>query len=330
MFTFHRSAVLACGLLACTPASAADLDASYLLSHIPLIVLGDMSDSTTNHIESLTYVGGNYTSGLLATNTDDLPDATLNGYAGGMFVGGDLTVQNGINGGHGAIVVGGTASYSGSAPADAPVIAGVGTGATGIPVVEMADLFTSLAADLGALETTSGASLDMSNSNSPTLISGAGVDGVAILNLDESAALSLFGNQNADIKFDIAANVSLIVNVMIEELTVLAKINTTATDVLFNFYTATTLSLGAGPFNTSLLAPNAAVVSPNSGSFGSLVAGSLTMNGEIRPFADAYGYIGDLPPSVLVAADVPVPAAVWAMIGGLGALAAASRRRRVA
>lgn len=327
MKNFARAALVAAGAALCTPAAAADLDPAALLQGMPLIVLGDAVETSVNHIESLAYVGGNYTSNLLATNTDNMPAYELNGLAGGMFVGGDLNVQNGVNGGNGTIYVGGTATIGGGTPS-VPVVDGVGTDPnTGIPVAEMTALFTNLATDLASLSTTAGAYIDTSNSNQPTFVSGAGdAEGIAILNVDETTALSVFGNQNANLAFNLTSNVSLIVNVMVTDLTLRAKLNASSDHVLFNFYNALTLNVGAGPWNSSMLAPNAAVTSANSGQFGSLVAGSLTIGGEIRPFNNTDGYIGSLPSSVL-AADVPLPAGVWLIGAGLLALGATARRR---
>jgi len=94
------------------------------------------------------------------------------------------------------------------------------------------------------------------------------------------------------------------------------------TKVIWNFFEATSVDLGSKAWYGSLLAPQA-LVKNNNFVVGSVVAASMTQNGEVR----MNGFSApDL--SVTPTAAVPEPA-VWAMmILGFGAVGTTLRRRR--
>ncbi len=98
--------------------------------------------------------------------------------------------------------------------------------------------------------------------------------------------------------------------------------------VLFNFSSATSLSLSGIGIKGSILAPSAAVAFNNGNIDGTLVAGSLTGNGESHDFQ----FLGDLSPGVgssfmPSAAGVPEPATIISTAIGLALVGLGSRKR---
>ncbi|WP_172326849.1 collagen-binding domain-containing protein [Mangrovicoccus sp. HB161399] len=320
----HRLA-LAAALAAGIPAiaSAASLDALGLLQSFNVIALDDADMSAVNHVEGTVYVGGDLTSGTFIANQDNLPEAAAGSVTGGLIVGGDLNAH--VNsGGNGAIQVGGSLNGSSDVP--------VNTGVTGIPVSEMADTFTSLAAGLSQLSGTDGAAFD-TTMNFKSFSSGAGTDGIAVLNLGYDDALAMFTGAG-QISFDIDASVTaFIINVAGADFgsdwstTVWAQVNSNVSNVLFNFYEADTLTFGS-TWNASVLAPGALLASAPGGMNGTVVAEDLVLKGEIRTYGDSYVYAGTLPEPA--AAAVPLPAALPLSLAGLCALGLVARRRRSA
>lgn len=96
-----------------------------------------------------------------------------------------------------------------------------------------------------------------------------------------------------------------------------------ASQVVWNFYEATSLNLGAKLIG-AVLAPNATVSNFSGSMEGSIFANSIFLtNGEVHQ----QGFTGTLPMDVEVAA-VPLPATLPLMFGALGGLALLRRRRR--
>lgn len=324
MYKYLLPAAATAALLAGS-AQAATLDADYIMNAATTIVLGDLTPTGTTHLEGPGYVGGNLTSGTFDANTDDMPELDLGTVSGGLIVGGNLTTN--LNSAqNGTVQVGGT--YTGN-PGTETVVTGAD-----VPVAEMAALFTSLSTNLATLDTTVGASLG-GDSNNPLFTAGAGGDdGIAILNLDASTALSLFSNQNANPQFDLTGGATgLIINVAGDLSSVAFKINNDSPDVLFNFYetvaddASDVFDFGGGPFNASVLAPFANVKSASGGMNGTMVAGTLDLGGEIRPYNNVNGYAGGLPGfAPAPPSEVPVPAALPLLAAGLGALGLMRRR----
>ncbi len=318
MLKLIPAVVMSCVALA-SGAGAVTLDPQAILQNATTIVLGDMVTSGTSHLEGPGYVGGNLTSATFDANTDGMAELNLGTVSGGLIVGGNLTANlNSAN--TGTVQVGG--SYSGHAGTETVV-----SGAD-VPVQQMTSLFQGLSSNLAGLTSTDGIGLS-SDMNNPTFFAGSGgLDGIAIFHLALADAVALFGNQNANFNFNMGTASALIINVAGDLSRVRPKLNSNQPSVLFNFYETTgTLDFGGGPFNASVLAPFAHVISPSGGMNGTLVAGSLNLGGEIRPYGNVSGYSGGLPDSAEVSLPaVPLPAGVWMMVAAFGAFAALRRR----
>ena len=171
---------------------------------------------------------------------------------------------------------------------------------------------------------TAGASISGVDGNW-TISSGAGdASGLAILNLTLAESQLLMTGLD-DLTFNLSADVTLIVNVLgtVYDATSL-RVNNDSPLALLNFAQATSLTWGSVPYNSSVLAPYAAIATPAGGTRGSWVGASVDMNGEVRSFTGGIEvFSGDISS---VGGEVPLPAAAWLLLGGIGALAAARRR----
>ncbi|MCB9930632.1 MAG: choice-of-anchor A family protein [Alphaproteobacteria bacterium] len=94
-------------------------------------------------------------------------------------------------------------------------------------------------------------------------------------------------------------------------------------DVLVNFYEASTLTINTA-FNYSILAPFANVVQNGGGIFGTLVSYNLDQNAEVRPYAATTIRIRR---RILPAQQVPAPAGLALILGGLAGITVLARRK---
>jgi choice-of-anchor A domain-containing protein len=146
----------------------------------------------------------------------------------------------------------------------------------------------------------------------------ADADGVAVFDLTASALSGLFSSAS-NIKFTLGTGVKTIVINVDGNFTQPGGMNMNGADqeVLFNFYDATALSLGA--WETSVLAPNSATTT--GGAFeGFLYTKTLTAGGELHNLA----INTPLPPPV----GVPEPGTIALVGAGLAAVIASRRARR--
>ena len=330
MLSNAKAAVTAVCLSLCAaaPATAAAVDPQTMLSQFTLVALDDADTSNVQHVEGKVYVGGDMTTGNFYANSDAGADGQVGDASGSLIVGGDV-IGNLQSGGNGSILVGGT--VTGGNTSGQPIATGVGVDTPGgVPVSEVTAAFNGFSQTLASMEQTAGAGFT-ADMNQARFTAGDGDEnGVAIINVDASQAASIFSS-TADLLFTVDPDVTLVINVAGGSFNnVGVKVNNSAKNVLFNFASATSLVFSANPFNTSLLAPLASFSSPDGGTRGSMVVGSLSqMKGEIRSFADGSTEVfqGDLSS---VSSAVPLPGAAALLAGGLACLGGLRLRRSAA
>lgn len=305
--------------LAGNAVSAMAVDTAAMMSEFNVIVLGSLTASSET--EGTVYVGGSLVSNGYGVNPDGLADGTVGGVTGSLIVGGSVA-GNPINVGTGNVRIGG---------ANAAIInqngtGTVETGVSGIPTGDVTAAFQKLSTDLAALSDTPGAQAQTADQNALRIVSGTGgTDGVAVVNTTAAivATGTFLGVQSST---GTRADVPTIVNVAGTSLTIGANYNQTLSNVLFNFFEATSLTIASG-FNFSILAPFAHVISTGGGTNGVIVAGSLVQNNEFRPIDDTRLFDGFPPPSPPLT-PVPLPAPALLLLGGVAALGLQKLRRR--
>lgn len=295
---FFALAALTGALALYGAAQATDISGADLIGEYNLIVLGDATVSSET--EGPVYVGGTLTSNGYTVNPAGLPNGSL---GGALVVGGDLNnlqvaVQSGdvlIGGAQNALINnngGGT----------------ITTGAA-VPTADVSTAMTSFSSTLAALASTGGSvSGDMNNK---TVNAVAGLDGIAVLDLDASFfSAGAFSLTYSD------TTTPTIINVSGANVSISANANGAFDNVIWNFYEATTLSIAAA-FNASILAPLADAIVTGGGINGTVVVGSLEQHSEIRPPL----FTPDIP------TEVPLPGAFVLLMTGLGGLFGARRFR---
>ncbi|MEO0487788.1 MAG: collagen-binding domain-containing protein [Pseudomonadota bacterium] len=337
MFNVRTGAVCAAlAVAAATPIQAATVDPLDLIQSFNGIVLGDMQSSI--HVEGTLYVGGNLNGGGgFYANSDDMAEGTIGDVTGSLIVGGDINAPL-TTAGRGTIQIGGSLNVANPNPNPngQPINENLGVDAPGgVLVSDVAAAMTGLSTQLTVFSDTAGAAIDMRDPNIKGLTSGAGGTGtledIAILNLSASQAQTFLGNGNlANLNLD--PGVTTIVNIAGLTHAITGTFNQDNSTVMFNFYEALDLTI-SNTFGFSVLAPNADVTLNRGGMDGTLVASTLNQTVELRPF-DNMGpnevvFTGTLPQNDIVA-PVPLPAAVWMLMAGVGALAGMRRFGRVA
>jgi choice-of-anchor A domain-containing protein len=280
----------------------------------PLVALDEFNAivftnaTTTSDIEGAAIIGGNFSGATVFNNP---VTGTPPGYAS-LTVFGD-TSGNSIN-----INNGGTAYVGGSK--------GVGINFNGggkylsstppATISEFKSAFTSFSQSLSTLAATS---VVPPTNNNEIFEAKPASDGVAVFDLTAS--------QLANIpSFSVALNgaTSVIFNVSGSSISYSANDEsgtTGANDIIWNFYQATSVNLGA-QIGGSVLAPLANVTNQNQID-GALVANSLTANGELHDYA----YLGSSP---LAVAATPEPSEWLLMLVGVGVIGLTIRRHRKA
>lgn len=321
------AAVIAAAPLA---SNAASIDINEMANGFGVIALNTFSSTAIDHIESPVYAGGDAT---LATSTSfnirGLDEVSVGDVEGAVVVGGDIVGS--LNaGGSGDFVVGGTVTGS---TANIPASQTITTGAT-IDTAGVTAAFEASAAALASTTETTGASFDGDQNAQYNFVSGTGnADGLAVIDMSATEAASFFTGQN-DMTFDIAAGVStLVVNVEGDNYDISKGFNNNAgiTEVMFNFFEATVLSLNS-TWNTSIMATDATLTTNTDvrGTF--IVEDFVATNFEVRPFANSDElFTGTLPTGTLApTTTVPVPAALPLAATGLALLGFVGRRRKAA
>lgn len=302
------------------PAMSATVDAVDIISNFTVTALGDLD--FRGNTNGGVVVGGNFTAPNGGNISPDGGGGTVDGQRGVVIIGGDASAPgNRVNVNinqdqNGGVVVGGTNNDAFNINSATPADRIVGTGQ--IDPVAIRAAFDGLSAELAALSTTSGASLDAADRNQIRLTSGAGVDGVATLNVANGDFLSggtLTGFERDD-------NTTFIVNVGGESASIGANFNQVDTSTIFNFFEATSLNIGA-TFGFGILAPLADITQINAETRGFVVGNNIDQRSTIRNVfeGDLAGLAG---PAV---APVPLPAAGFLLIAGLGGLGLMRRLR---
>ncbi|HET7410896.1 MAG TPA: collagen-binding domain-containing protein [Paracoccaceae bacterium] len=292
-------------------AAAAVIDAETMLRSFTVIALGDYE--LKSHTPGAVFVGGDFKADQSING--GVSNATVGGVNGTLIVGGNVTGggQTTINGNvaiGGEITSGTTVNVNGGA---------VTTGAD-VPVAGVRAAMHGLSDSLSQLAGTAGTSFS-GDSNNPRLNVGpAGADGIAVVNFDADDLGFLFGG-NPGIDFS-GGPVTTIINVGGESIEFGRNLNgfTGSNNVIFNFHEALEVVLN-GPFAASILAPGADIWVNTGGANNFIVGNDIVQSAEVRlPFS------GDLP-DMTPPSSIPLPAAGWLLIAGLGALAAMARRR---
>ncbi|MGY6635410.1 MAG: choice-of-anchor A family protein [Alkalilacustris sp.] len=326
--------------LASAPASAASLGVAELLSTFNVVTEGNLQVQS-QEIEGRAYVGGNLTGGTVQFGIRNVPGgaddvvivrgnlavATINMQNGGnLRVAGAGTGTVELNAGDPALGTR-TARFGGAFDGLAnqgTVQSNLGSDdafQAGFPVVD----FDYLRNESLRLSRLPGTAVDTSNPNTLQFFGGTTPTDLTVLTVDIASLMS------GSFFVDNQAAGTLLINVSGEVGTfgmnpagdnALAA----AENVLWNFFEATEIAVNTVIVG-SVLAPNARMTGFGGSSESSIIAQSLLLDsGELhsRPFA------GELPrdetPDPL--SVIPLPATGWLLLGGLGALGLAHRRRR--
>ncbi|HEV2676350.1 MAG TPA: choice-of-anchor A family protein [Aliidongia sp.] len=316
----------ACAVLAMASAPArADAISVGTLDQLNLIVFGSVSSSS--EIGGRAVIGGSLagTSNVFINGTN----ATASSYAA-LTVGGSLAGTVNVNDG-GTVIVGGSAGTINLNGGGLALVGGAITGNNnGHELANQGGLIipsfkaSALSVSSGLDQLTANSTLVQANQNSNVFTAHPDASGVAVFDITGAQLAA------ADPTFLLNGATSVIINVDAASLTLARNFNDASLgpNLLWNFYDATSLTFGT-EFGGTILAPLAAVTN-NNAIDGTLVANSLTQNGEIHLAA----YKGVLPGSGTASpAGAPVtvaePSVLCLLAVGLaGFLFARSRRRR--
>lgn len=313
-----RSILAVAMLLAlAAPARATVLGAGDILTAFNVVTKGNLS--TSHDIEGPALVGGNLTgSGTFFGYGQPLP-STLAAYSTLNIYGNAAGVSYNVNAG--AVKVASAAgANSGAAFNNASSV----SYAVSFPYL-LSDFFTPITtlstvlkgyADTG---TTYGSDTNnMVITAKPATV--GGVSGVAVVNISSATLCTYAGLQIAlggasTVIINVSGNLSCNINLQ----------NTAAwrSNVIWNFYNASSLSFGAG-WEGTVIAPSAGVTN-STAMEGGLAAASFTGNGELHyvPFTGSVAFLNAQGSST----PAPEPASLLVLAGPLASLTALRRRR---
>ncbi|MCB5189040.1 choice-of-anchor A family protein [Methylobacillus caricis] len=317
----------------------AALDANQTLNQFNAIVFGNINSSS--HIDGRTWVGGNVNGGEYVGHPNDTP---ASGYAGltvkgnannikvngyGSAIGGNLS-NSAMNKGSNVIL----GSVSNTNLNDGPAyVAGSDSGSNFnggklsspnslmqgyLDAVDSTNFYSVLSNTSSQLRQLDSTSSVIQNGNRATFSASADSTGLAVFNLTDIEAGSIFSLAEFDFTLNGASTV--VINVALTDITISANfINGSAhqigSSVIWNFYNATTVTLN-NEFGGSVLALNADLTN-NQNIEGGVFVKNLTQNGEIhlQPFTG----------NIITA--VPEPSSYAMLLLGLGLIALTMRRR---
>lgn len=328
-------------------ALAAPLTAAQTLQQFNLITLGDAN--VYSHVDGRSYVGGNMagSGAVFSMHPNDMPASSFAGLtvagnasnlsvtAAGATVLGHLSGAN-IN--NGPAVVGGDASNSNFNGSGGSYVygskSGVNANSGGMSATDAAErISTAQSTNFASLlDSTSSSLRALSSTGSYWSITGSRVTFHAVANTNGVAVFDLSAYDDtllgfSEFMFDYGSATTVIFNSDVSSATINANFlggsaQTIGSKTLWNFYNATSLTLGT-QFGGSVLATQATLTNHNNVE-GGVFVNKLNQYGEIhlQPFS------GTLPGPLPVSA-VPEPEG-WALMlaGGLAVLGV-SRRRRI-
>ena len=307
-------AAIAVLTIASDPARA-DVITVSTLDQLNLIVFG--SATSSSEVQGRAVIGGSLsgTSNYFIDGTS-APASSYTALTVGGSLGGTVNVNDGgsvvVAGSAGTINLngtGGSARIGGSFAGNHNGNELAGQTGLVIPSFQASALGVSGSLDQQAANST----LTLVNQNSNLFTAHPNAQGVAVFDITGAQL------QAADPTFVLNGATSVIINVDATSLVLSRNFNDAALgpDLLWNFYDARQLTFGT-EFGGTILAPLAAVTN-NNAIDGTLVASSLTQNGEVH----LDPYTGILPTTV------PEPSALWLFaVGFAGFLGVRSRHRR--
>ncbi len=305
---FRRKAVAAsAAILFCVAnsATAAPLSADQILNQFNLVVFGD--HQLNSQVHGRAFIGGDVTgAGQITTKNYVRPPSSF----------ADVTVVGDVKG---------------SVNVQDPVTVDVGGVVTGAINNNPNGVVNQNVAGLDAVASHFAATLKQASQDVAGLTANATTtainvnQGVKFVGL--TGELTVFSVMASDfigneIRIDLNGADAILINVAGANLSFGQNFNTdmdVGARVIWNFFEATTLNIG-NRWVGSVLAPLATVSNGNN-IHGALVAAAFNQGGQVHQQA----WTGAIP-TTEVTTPIPLPAAAWLLLGGMGLLAAMRRR----